>query len=51
MHAHKGDRDDGASQVSGGGRQGELSGDERELAQLLGRRLATAAKALKSTRG
>ena len=41
----------GASQVSGGGRQGELSGDERELAQLLGRRLATAAKALKSTRG
>ena len=40
----------GASQVSGGGRQGELSGDERELAQLLGRRLAMAALALKSTR-
>ena len=40
----------GASQVSGAGRAGELSGDERELAQLLGRRLAMAAMALKSTR-
>ena len=39
----------GASQVSGG-RQGELSADERELAQLLGRRLATAALALKPAR-
>jgi NAD(P)H dehydrogenase (quinone) len=40
----------GASQVSQG-RQGELSSEERELAQLLGRRLATAAVALKSLRG
>jgi NAD(P)H dehydrogenase (quinone) len=39
----------GASQVSAG-RPGELSADERELAQLLGRRLATAALALKPTR-
>jgi NAD(P)H dehydrogenase (quinone) len=40
----------GASQVSQG-RQGELSSEERELAQLLGRRLATAAVALKPLRG
>jgi NAD(P)H dehydrogenase (quinone) len=40
----------GASQVSGG-RRGELSGEERELAQLLGRRLASAALALQSVRG
>jgi hypothetical protein len=33
------------------GRQGELSGEERELAQLLGRRLANAAVALKPLRG
>jgi NAD(P)H dehydrogenase (quinone) len=39
----------GASQVSQG-REGELSGEERELAQLLGRRLASAAVALKSIR-
>jgi NAD(P)H dehydrogenase (quinone) len=39
----------GASQVSQG-REGELSGEERELAQLLGRRLASAAVVLKSIR-
>ena len=39
----------GASQVSHG-RQGELSGEERELAQLLGKRLASAAVALRSQR-
>jgi NAD(P)H dehydrogenase (quinone) len=39
----------GASHVSGG-RAAQLSGDERELAQRLGRRLATVAVALKGLR-